>query len=146
MIVSLIGAPQTGKTLYTIEVARRMRANGQSVTFIAADRRGPKLSQVPTGASAIFCYLDEVVTACAVEVSEGTDLIIVDEVPAHLSRSVMSVLAHAPSSALVVARPSPMLFPYLLASDTFMLSVPEKNPVWVDEDDRAEAFASAMLA
>jgi len=145
VIVSLVGAPKTGKTIYATEMARRMRANGQTVTFISADRRGPKMSQIPTGAAGVFCYLNEVVAACALEVEEGTDLIVVDEVPANLSRSVMAVLMHAPSSALVVARPSPMLFPYLLASDTFMLSVPEKNPVWVDEDDRAEAFVQAML-
>ena len=146
MIVSLIGAPQTGKTLYTIEVARRMRANGQSVTFIAADRRGPKLSQVPTGASAIFCYLDEIVTACAVEVSEGTDLIVVDEVPAHLSRSVMSVLAHSPASAIAVSRPLPGAFPAVMSADSLLLAMPDENPYRVDEADRADAFVSAMLA
>lgn len=146
MIVSVVGAPKTGKTIYATEMARRMRANGQTVTFVSADRRGPKMSQIPTGAAGVFCYLNEVVAACALEVEEGTDLIVVDEVPAPAARSVMAVLSQAPVSALVVARPSPGLFPPLIAaSDTLLLTVPDESPYRVDEDDWADAFVQAML-
>lgn len=146
MIVSIVGPAESGKTLYALEMAKQMRIQGQSVTFISCDRRGPRMSQVPTGAATIFCYLDEIVAACALEVDEGTDLIVVDEVPAPLARSIMAVLSQAPVSALVVARPSPGLFTYLMASDTLLLAMPEKNPVWVDEDDWAEAFVQAMIS